>query len=149
MTFAPNILDIMFARKVPVLVTNYLIKVDEPKFVAISLDGKRVPTTKESTGIVPIAYTGFGLSVFDLDVFKKVPQPWFQPEFEPEKSIYTTEDNPCYRRMRDAGFTVYCDLDASKLVSHHGNDEWRWDKPRSKIGLSPYVERAKQSQLAH
>src|SRR5512139_3888099 len=102
MVFEPQVLEIMLGRRQPVVAVNYLIKSEhDPQFVAVSLDGKRVQTTKDSTGLVPIAYTGFGLSIFDLEVFKKVPQPWFQPQFVPEKCEYTTEDNPCYAKIRE------------------------------------------------
>lgn len=126
MTFEPQILEIMLGRRQPVVVVNYLIKTADPEFVAVGLDGKRVPTRDDSTGLQPIAYSGFGASLFDLDVFNGTPQPWFLPKFIPESNSYTTEDNPCFERIREAGHTVYLDHDASKLVSHHGSRAWNW-----------------------
>ena len=126
MTFEPQVLEIMLGRRQSVVCTNYLIKTATPEFVAVGLDGKRVPTREESTGLQPIAYSGFGCSLFELDVFKKTPQPWFLPKFIPESSSYTTEDNPCYERIREAGFPVYLDHDASKLLSHIGSRAWNW-----------------------
>jgi hypothetical protein len=127
MVFDPQVLEIMLGRRQSIVCTNYLMKKEEPEFVAVSLDGKsREKTTEKSTGIQPIAYSGFGVSLFDVEVFKKVPQPWFAPEFVPERSEYTTEDNPFYRKAREAGFTVYLDHDASKLVSHVGTRAWYW-----------------------
>ena len=61
-------------------------------------------------------------------MFKDIPQPWFLPEFLPETSDYTTEDNPCYRKIREAGHQVYLDQDASKLVAHHGSAAWTWNQ---------------------
>lgn len=126
MTFEPSVLEIMLGRRQSVVCTNYLIKTASPEFVAVGLDGKRVPTREESTGLQPIAYSGFGCSLFEVEVFKKTPQPWFLPLFVPESSSYTTEDNPCYQRIRDAGFPVYLDHDASKLLSHIGSRAWNW-----------------------
>jgi hypothetical protein len=129
MVFEPQVLEIMLGRRQHVVAVNYLIKSEsDPQFVAVGLDGKRVATKEKSTGIVPIAYTGFGISVFDLDVFKKVPQPWFQPQFVPDRCEYTTEDNPCYAKIREHGFNVYLDHDASKLVRHIGAHAWVWDQ---------------------
>ena len=59
--------------------------------MAVGLDGQRVATTEDSAGLQEIEYSGFGVSIFDLEVFKKTPQPWFAPDFNPEKSEYTTE----------------------------------------------------------
>ena len=127
MVFEPQIIDVMLGRRQAVVCTNYLIKSDKPAFVAVGLDGNRVPTREDSTGLVPIAYSGFGVSLFEVEAFKRTPQPWFMPEFVPSANQYTTEDNPCYRRLREAGNEVYLDQDASKLVSGHvGLKGWTW-----------------------
>jgi hypothetical protein len=129
MTFEPQILEIMLGRRQQIVCTNYLIKTEpacKAEFVAVGLDGKRVPTKESSVGIEPIAYSGFGVSVFDVEVFKKTPQPWFLPDFDQASNSYTTEDNPFYRKTREAGHTVYLDHDASKLVSHIGAKAWNW-----------------------
>ena len=127
MVFEPNILDVMLGRRQSVVCTNYLIKTDaKDSFVAVGLNDKRVVTAEKSTGLKPVAYSGFGVSVFDIDVFKNTPQPWFLPKFIPEENGYTTEDNPFYERVREAGYKVYLDQDASKLVSHLGGASWNW-----------------------
>lgn len=127
MSFEPTILETLLGRRHDIVVTNYLIKtIPASDFVAVGLDGNRIPTLPSSTGILPIAYSGFGVSLFSTEVFKKVPQPWFIPEFIPSTSSYTTEDNPFYRKAREAGFTVYLDQDASKQVAHVGNKAWVW-----------------------
>lgn len=127
MVFEPTIVDVLFSRRHEIVVTNYITKEPEPKFVAVSLTGMRVPTVETSTGLSPIAYSGFGVSLFDLEVFKDTPQPWFLPKFIAETSTYTTEDNPCFERLREAGHMVYLDQDASKLISGHvGLKAYRW-----------------------
>ena len=130
MSWEPQALEVLLGRRQQIVCTNYLIKTGDyqtnPLYVAVDLNDKRVPVTEHSTGIQPIAYSGFGLSVFDVDVFRKVPFPRFLPDADLEKRKYTTEDNPFYRKAREAGFTVYLDHDASKLVSHHGRWVWSW-----------------------
>lgn len=127
MVFEPHILDMMLGRRQAVVCTNYLIKTEPAAdFVAVGLNGNRVKTTEGTTGLVPIAYSGFGVSLFEVEVFKRTPQPWFLPKFIPESNTYTTEDNPFYERVREAGFPVYLDQDASKLVSHLGGKAWNW-----------------------
>lgn len=129
MVFEPGILEVLLGRRQPVVCTNYLIKTEPAKdFVAVSLEGHRVQTRSHSTGLVPIAYSGFGVSLFEIEVFKKTPQPWFMPKFLAETDSYTTEDNPFYERVREAGFEVFLDQDASKLVSHVGNKSWNWSE---------------------
>ena len=127
MTFEPEILDVLAGRRQPIVVTNYLMKTPErDTFVAVGLDGARVATTGWDSGLRSIAYSGFGVSLFETKVFKRTPQPWFAPDFLPEKSTYSTEDYPFFRRAREAGFDVLLDQDASKLVSHGGAGVWDW-----------------------
>lgn len=131
MVFDASVLDLLFSRQKPIVVTNYLIKKDQPDFVAVSLDGKhKVRTLPESTGIELVGYSGFGVSLFDIEVFKSVPQPWFLPEFNPETGRYTTEDAPFFYKAHKAGFPVYLDHDASKLLGHVGTRTWNWDEVR-------------------
>ena len=109
------------------MLTNYLIKTEPAKdFVAVDLQGNRLPLTEDSVGIQPVLYSGFGVSLISTEVFRKVPQPWFLPDFNSEKSEYSTEDFPFFRRARETGFTIYVDHDASKLVGHIGRRTWRW-----------------------
>lgn len=131
MTFEPNILDVMLGRRHPVVCTNYMIKTfpaNEADWVAVSLAQKRVPTRRQDTGIVPIAASGFGVSLFDLEAFKRAERPWFLPNYAGPPQFYSTEDYPCYERIRRAGFDVMLDQDASKLVSHIGSKAWNWSE---------------------
>lgn len=133
MSFDPRVLEILLGRRQSVVATNYLIKKqadEDPTFVAVAPNGRRIITRTESTGLQDIAYSGFGVSLFEIDVFKKTPQPWFMPEFVPDESMYTTEDNPFFRKVREAGFPCYIDHDASKLVKHHGVGVWSWEQWR-------------------
>jgi len=135
MLFEPQVGEIMLGRRQPVVAVNYPIKKFPMDFVAVAPNGRRIITREASTGLQEIAYSGFGVSVFDLEVFKKTPQPWFQPEFVPESDCYTTEDNPCFRRIREAGFKCYVDHDASKLVTHVGGFNYHWSqwKPKEQV----------------
>lgn len=127
MRFEPQVLEIMAGRRHKVVTCNYVIKTDPVRdFVAVSLADKRIPTRQQDTGIAPIAYSGFGVSLFDIDVFRNTPQPWFLPKFIADKSEYTTEDNPCFERIRATGVECYVDHDASKLVSHIGRKAFDW-----------------------
>jgi hypothetical protein len=132
MQFDPRVLEILLGRRQPVVVTNYLIKTLPAKdFVGVALDGNRLATTQESTGLQPVQYSGFGVSLIRTDVFRRVAQPWFMPKFNPERSEYTTEDCPFFERVREAGFRIYLDHDASKLVSHIGRKTWTWDEVKN------------------
>jgi hypothetical protein len=127
MQFEPNILEVLLGRRQPVVAVNYAIKKKPIEFVAVGLDGRRIVTHEKSTGLQEIQYTGFGVSLFEAHVFRKVPHPWFQPRYVPDAGCYTTEDLPFYEKVREAGIPCYVDHDASKLVTGHvGRHVYSW-----------------------
>lgn len=129
MQFDPRVLETLLGRRQDVVLTNYLIKTLPAKdFVAVDLNDKRLATTDASIGIQPIMYSGFGVSLISTAVFKSTPQPWFAPKFNLERSEYTTEDCPFFEKVRAAGFKVYLDHDASKMVAHIGRKSWSWEE---------------------
>lgn len=143
MAFEPEIIDVLAGRRQEVVCVNYVMKQEEPEFVAVDLNGNRVPTHEHSTGLQPIHYSGFGVSLFDLEAFKRTPQPWFQPKWLPELKTYTTEDVPCYEALRAAGATIYLDHDASKLVTGHiGARAYRWQHWKPKAVVMPIKQEA-------
>lgn len=132
LVFEPTILDVMAGRRQAMVVTNYRIKSDGRDFVAVGKNGQRIETNESSTGLVPITYSGFGVSLFDLErTFAKTPQPWFMPLWNDKTKSYSTEDLPCFQRIAEAtGEEVYLDQDASKLVTGHvGLFGWSWKDP--------------------
>ena len=127
MCFDPRVLETLLGRRQQIVVTNYLIKTEPAKdFVSVDLHERRVPLTEGSTGIQPVNYSGFGVSLINTDVFRALPQPWFQPRFDPKTDEYTTEDCPFFEAARKAGFVVYLDHDASKMLGHIGQKTWYW-----------------------
>ncbi len=125
-------MNMLLGRKKQVVVTNYRIKTEEPIFVAVNMVGERIKTTESSTGLQPIAFSGFGVSLIETSALKNVPQPWFCPTFDINQTGansggYTIEDQAFFDRLRHAGVDVWLDHDASKMVGHIGRRTWRWD----------------------
>lgn len=122
----PRLVSRIHTDKLDIVTANYMVKEEPPTtFTAIGLNGERVRTTVESTGIEEIAANGFGVSIISAEVFKKVPQPWFLPTWTKDFG-YSTEDVPFFRKAREAGFKVWLDHDASKAVAHAGRKQWSW-----------------------
>lgn len=128
MIFAADILDDLMAHRKPMVITNYLLKTENPKFLTVDMDSREILTSKKSTGLQVAQSGGFGVSLFEMEVFKKTPQPWFLPLYLPEVKKYTTEDVPFFYRTRQVGYTTYVDHDASKKIAHIGNKVWEWNR---------------------
>ncbi len=129
MVFAPDILVSMVQHAKAgkdIVLTNYMVKEWPPKtFTSIGKDGERVVTGEKSEGLEEVLGGGFGVSLINLDVLRKVQQPWFLPVWRQETG-YSTEDMPFFHKCREAGFKVWVDHDASKRIAHVGQFQWSW-----------------------
>lgn len=129
MIFDPRVLAVLLGRRQSFVGCNYLKRGFPPTFTAVRMDQKSHVITKEdSTGLEEAYYTGFGCALIEAEVFEKTPKPWFLPKYHEGIDMYTTEDNPFCERIRAAGFKVYCDHDASKMISHRGAFSYNWDQ---------------------
>lgn len=135
MCFDPRVLSILLGRRQAFVACNYPKRGFPITFTAIRADGKaHIVTDAAATGLEEAFYTGFGVSLIEIDVFKRTPKPWFLPQYIADSDTYTTEDNPFCQRIRTAGFRVFVDHDASKMIGHvgahtYGWQQWRPDAP--------------------
>lgn len=129
MTFEARAVELMARRRQKIVGCNYRRRLPPADFTALHLAEPRgsrgwVKTEKDSTGLEPVDYMGFGLSLIETEVFKKTPLPWFLNAYK--EGVYTTEDLPFFYHAREAGFIAYVDQDASKYVGHVGSCDYRW-----------------------
>ena len=135
MDFPVAAVQSLFSRRQPIVITNYPKRVLPPEPTAVSIDAKRhVITDANSTGIEEAYYGGFGLSLFEMQVFKKTKRPWFLPRWDERTKGYTTEDLPFFERARKAGFRCWVDHDASKMIRHIGVIPIQWPQAEVKDG---------------
>jgi glycosyltransferase involved in cell wall biosynthesis len=88
---------------------------------------------QSDTGLVEREFLGLGLFLVKAPVFAKVGQPWFARIYDnPNPDEIMTEDLWFCGRARAAGYTVWCDMDLTKDVSHLGVNYVTWDIPDGK-----------------
>jgi len=139
MAFQSNVLHVLASRKVPYVAVNYSMKKrEDAEFTALALDTKtRVWSGEGTTGIEECNFTGFGFALIERKVIETIPKPRFLIGYNMKSDQYTTEDAPFCHKVREAGFPVYVDHDATKLCWHMGSYAYRWEdvpKPEVKIG---------------
>lgn len=129
MGFHPNVLHVLAEKRLPLVGCNYKMRVKGKGFTTLSLDKKtRIVTTKDSMGVEPCYYTGFGVCLVKREVFEKAAKPWFLIGYNTEVGSYTTEDCGFARQLEDTDITWYVDHDASKLVWHVGDYDYKWNE---------------------
>jgi len=129
MGFHPDVLHVLAAKRLPLVGCNYKMRVKGKGFTTLSLDKKtRIITTEKSTGVEPCYYTGFGVCLIKREVFEKAAKPWFLIGYNTVFGSYTTEDCGFARQLEDTDITWYVDHDASKLVWHVGDYDYKWNE---------------------
>jgi len=121
MQFPPDALHQLYARRQEWVGANYPMRVGPPfEFTALGLDGKRVFTGPDSTGLERCLYTGYGVTLMDIELFEKVEPPWFEMSWLGEGQ-YATTDSYLAKKAAEKGIPVFVDHDLSKQVGHVGN----------------------------
>ena len=119
MMFPPDTANILMKHNKDIVGANYRSRVEPKKWTA-KLDGK--PLSSESLdGISKADSLGMGVCLLKLDMFRKMPQPWFDMKWN--GTFYDGEDESMCTKARILGFEVFVDHDLSKQVRHIGSIE--------------------------
>jgi hypothetical protein len=128
MVFNGHLLEMLLSRRQPYVACNYPKRQDPFEFTATRIDRMGpMLTSKTTIGMEEAWYTGFGGALLERKLFDEIPRPWFLPYYDPEQKEISSEDNPFCQRVRDAGFKVLVDHNASKHVMHFGHHFYRWN----------------------
>jgi len=120
MEFAPEVVPLLVSRGLRIVAANCMARRKPHYLTARRDDGTEIPTDAGSTGVERAARVGTGVICIRTDVFREIALPWFEFKWTPEKGIFTGEDFAFCDKARAAGFDIWVDHDASKLVVHWG-----------------------------
>ncbi|MCH7775743.1 MAG: hypothetical protein IH878_04265 [Gemmatimonadetes bacterium] len=124
MRFPPDTLTRLLAHKKPIVGANAVARNDPHTFVA-TRGGKIVRTTGDSHGLEAVDKVGLAVMLTSMEVFRKIPRPWFLFEYVGNKN-YMSEDVYFCRKAKKAGFEIYVDHDLSKKVCHTAALDLPW-----------------------
>ena len=121
MQFPPDALHQLYARRQRWVGANYPMRIGPPfENTALGLDGKRVNTKPDSTGLERVIYTGYGVTLMDINIFNDIKAPWFELAWMGD-GHYATTDSYLANKCANAGISIYVDHDLSKRIGHVGN----------------------------
>jgi hypothetical protein len=124
-TFPADTLLWLLKRDRPVVAANYARRVVGGGPVSVGLDGKPVYTRPDSTGLQAVRFSGLGVTMIQADVFRKVPEPWFDFVWESNDKgqwfIGMSEDVYLFTKLAEYGIVPHVDHDLSKHVEHIGS----------------------------
>jgi glycosyltransferase involved in cell wall biosynthesis len=96
----PVVGSLYFERKYPHLPLIYTFE-DDYKTARIVYEYPK--------GLVKVDVIGLGCSLFDINVFKQMPEPWFTYEYKGH--TWGTEDLAFFHKLKDANVGVYIDTE--------------------------------------
>lgn len=79
-------------------------------------NGAYVPVDYEPESLVECDATGGGCILFDMEVFRKLPYPWFRFQKNPDNGMVIGEDIGLCQDLKSAGYKIY--VDTSIHVDH-------------------------------
>lgn len=119
----------------PIVATNYRKRVPGGPFVATKpmpndpTTFQRVLTTERSTGLEEVTGFGFGLCLIAIEVFEKLPQPWFEFRWNEAEQTHVGEDIVFCQACVAQRIPLYIDHDLSRELAHIGHYPYQWSDP--------------------
>lgn len=118
MTFAPDMLQHMISRNLPVVAANCVTKSDTPRYTALNEQRKPI-SSKDKTGVEEVYRVGMGVMLIELAAIEHIQPPHFEVLWD--KTGYISEDLYFCDKLRNAGIKIYIDHDVSQHIGHIGD----------------------------
>lgn len=116
MMFPKDTIKKLLSRDKDIIGANYVQRVDQTQWSA-KINGESVISTG-CKDIQEVDSIGLGMCLIKIDVFKKMPQPWFDVPFE--YGTYIGEDISFCRHATNNRYKIYIDHSLSQDVHHLG-----------------------------
>lgn len=128
MRFPPYLLEKLVAHGKDIVACNYATRRLPVKTVAFSdFATLKCIYSHDRTGLEEVDAIGMGAMLVKTEVFRKLPQPWFNVSYLPSGGMYVGEDIYFCKLAQAHGFKVWVDHDLSKDVKHIGKMEFTHD----------------------
>jgi hypothetical protein len=157
MRFPPYLLGELLRHGEPIVGVNYIARRFPLRPTAFtSLDPiEPLWTEPESTGLVSVASIGFGAVLIDLDIFRYMPQPWFNVEWvekllgERKTGTFQGEDVYFCAKCVNAGVNVLVDQALSQHIQHEGSWEYSHDHALAQRDAIQFAKAQENASARH
>ena len=112
------------SKEIHILGANCIKRKYPIEFMATHFDDTEVISTGK-TGIEKVRYTGNSFVLMDMDMFNKIPEPWFAFAWHDYSKDFGTEDVFFMSTAQKYGYDTYVDHDVSQLIDHVGIHTFR------------------------
>lgn len=125
MTFPKDTMNRLVEHDLPVVGANCVRRMEPYTWTAADDDLNEVSSTGK-TGLETVGRLGFGVTLMEIDLFKKLTPPFFNFEWrvddpETQKGHFEGEDYNCFRKLAELGIKPVIDHDLSQEIGHIGD----------------------------
>lgn len=121
MHFPNNIVERLLSHNKPIVAATYSTRYKPLRNVAfIDSDNYDLRLDKTS-GIHKVWAVGMGCMLTHISVFKSIPKPWFNHQWDSKTNSFIGEDIYFCNLAQNNGFDIYVDVDLSQEIGHYGN----------------------------
>jgi len=121
MTFPADALLKLLAADRPIVGATYVQR--RPPHGVL---GYGLPGCSGEARYVEMARMPTGCLLVGAEVFRALTQPWFASQWAEETQSFVSEDYWFCDRAREAGFSIWCDLQLSHEIGHIGQETYYW-----------------------
>lgn len=118
--FNPSVIDSLLSRKLSFVAVNMCRKEIGSEGIAADENGKGIDSSGKH-GIEEVSRTGLGMALMEISMLRKLKKPHFEIIWLEDRQTYMGEDDYLCGLIREAGFKLYIDHDASNMVGHIGD----------------------------
>lgn len=120
MHIPPTIIKKLLSHNKDITACTYSTRYKPYDTVAF-IDFENPPTRLNKTrGLHEVYAVGMGCMLVKTDVYKKLPKPWFNHQYNEDIDNFAGEDIWFCKLARDNGYKVFVDCDTSKMLAHIG-----------------------------
>ena len=83
--------------------------------------GRLIYTTTKSSGLEQVWRIGTGIMLLETNLFRRIPQPWFEIRWNDKTKNYVGEDWGFCEKVEALGVPIFIDHDVSRLTGHVGS----------------------------
>lgn len=128
LSFPPDSINRLLAHDKDIVGATYIRRREPYNVLGFPPDDEEILPGQK--GLTEMVRMPFGFMLIRTKVFADVPRPWFVTSFSVEDDGWTSEDYKFCDQAIAHGYKIWCDLDLSHELAHHGMNAWWWGKPK-------------------
>lgn len=120
-TFPANALIRLLSHNKKFVSATCRLRQDKVEYAARSENGERI-NMSHYTGLRQVTSVGFAFSLIDVELFKKIDEPWFNVIFD--NGQWVSEDESFCHAAVEYGYETWVDADLTKEIGHIGTKNY-------------------------